>query len=308
MPSSARSSSSSFSRRTILHDYITMLIPSPITNSGTADGGWMDRQGLRESGVVDPSVHQYMPGAPMACYLSNDAYAREGFAQLTVELHPPLECVQERTTRESLTEYLETFAKETSNYNVALCQEIPLAPIEDPPRASRHAPYQNRTADSIVHLSYRVGVEGAHLNPHLSSNLTATNYLAVVHFKDLGNVLVKARNFERHSPPLNCETLVASIVYNVDKGMYRGPDPELQGIRALSQFIHGTTFSTSVFNRTAEAALAAAEIPECLTCTATSTPTGGSLLTCAKCKRATYCSVGCQKLDWKRHKRTDCKR
>jgi hypothetical protein len=32
----------------------------------------------------------------------------------------------------------------------------------------------------------------------------------------------------------------------------------------------------------------------------------GSLQTCSKCKRAKYCSVGCQKADWKPRHKAEC--
>lgn len=40
----------------------------------------------------------------------------------------------------------------------------------------------------------------------------------------------------------------------------------------------------------------------CLKCGAATTKAGNSLLKCAKCKTAQYCSPDCQKKDWKKHK------
>ena len=42
----------------------------------------------------------------------------------------------------------------------------------------------------------------------------------------------------------------------------------------------------------------------CETCDARERKRGGVLLQCAKCKRTRYCSVECQKGDWKRHKKS----
>lgn len=49
----------------------------------------------------------------------------------------------------------------------------------------------------------------------------------------------------------------------------------------------------------------ASETDRCRTCVVGTGP-GGAMFNCSCCKRARYCSVTCQKADWKRHRNSDC--
>ncbi|KAF2117234.1 hypothetical protein BDV96DRAFT_644662 [Lophiotrema nucula] len=43
---------------------------------------------------------------------------------------------------------------------------------------------------------------------------------------------------------------------------------------------------------------------KCAVCEASTSPTGGSLLRCSRCRSAFYCNTACQKADWKAHKKS----
>lgn len=57
---------------------------------------------------------------------------------------------------------------------------------------------------------------------------------------------------------------------------------------------------------TAEVKITIPKAIGCFKCGAVTTKAGNSLLKCAKCKTAQYCSPDCQKKDWKKHKQA-CK-
>lgn len=68
-------------RRELLNGYIDALTPENITNSGKSDGGWMDSIGVRAAGlgyILDEVID------PMEKFISNNAYARPGFATVSI--------------------------------------------------------------------------------------------------------------------------------------------------------------------------------------------------------------------------------
>jgi len=206
-------------RRAILNGTCTILAPGPITNSGRADGGWMDRVGITSAGLG----HIFEPPnamVPIDCFYSNDCYAKAGFCTLQLEMHPPLETIGDPSTQESLTEYLKGFvsANEGEFYNrgeYTLLGDIPKV-IGDPSGIGSNA-------SMIVQKAFEVRIAPS---PTLPAGLTALQKYALVHFAGKGNVLFKATNFERHSPPLDYEKILGSIAYVSDEP-YLGPDPNL---------------------------------------------------------------------------------
>ena len=109
---------------------------------------------------------------------------------------------------------------------------------------------------------------------------------------------MKANNFERHSPPVDYYKILASIQWNDNKPKYPGPGHNMRmwDMQAAMQAIMKGKDLTDILP-TGE---------KCLTCGALNKPDGGNLLTCSRCNVAAYCSVDCQRQDWKRHKKEEC--
>ena len=267
-------------RRTILDGHCSMLAPCPVTNSGRSDGGWMDRIGITNSGLGYIFRMENALG-PRDCFYSNDAYAKAGFCTMQLDLHPALEMIGGSSAPESLEKYLEDYLQDTENeyYRRGDFRKIDSVPriIDDP--SSIDSP-----ASMIVQIPFEVSITPG---PNIPPGLTATTYAALVHFCGKGNVLFKANNFERHSPPLDYQKVLASITYETDAGPYR----QVEHVMA--------TLAT-----VARAQCLAGTIPDaCLNCgIVSSNLDDGCLKTCGKCQVATYCGRECQAKDWKRHK------
>jgi hypothetical protein len=290
----------------ILDGRCTMLVPGPITNSGETDGGWMDRIGITAVGLgkfFEP------PNAigPIDLFYSNDAYSKYGFCTMQVELHPPLETIGDTSTRESLQGYLEGHCRfiENDHYGNGDYVSVDVPRIDDPSSIGS-------SASMIVHFAFEVPITQAP-GANIPQGLTATTFMALVHFANRGNVLFKATNFERHSPPMDYDKMLASIAYTVDSP-YLGPDPNFSGYMGMLALLRS---GGNLDGALAAMARAQSEIPvergvafeptDCLKCGAKSAPAGGPLLTCSRCQCAAYCSQKCQRADWKRHKRSECR-
>lgn len=284
-------------RRTILDGRCSFLAPGPITNSGRADGGWMDRVGIE--GVGMGYIFQ-PPNAmgPIDCFYSNDAYARAGFCTMQLELHPPLECIGDESTPESLYEYLEGYMHNTENDSYKAGEytvnDSVQRTIDDPSSIGS-------SATTIVQKAFEVPITPG---PNIPRNLTATTIVALVHFPGKGNVTFKANNFERHSPPLDYQEMLASISYT-HQHAYHGPDPTLSGFQGLEALLGGENVGVALGRAQAMAPGGTEEALNCLKCGLSERADGSELLGCGKCK-APYCSRECQKADWKRHKKTEC--
>jgi len=75
-------------RRQLLDGSIDALTPENVTNSGKNDRGWMDSSGVKAIGL---GMFFNDTPDPVEKFISNNAYARAGFAQMQIELYPPLE-------------------------------------------------------------------------------------------------------------------------------------------------------------------------------------------------------------------------
>lgn len=286
-------------RRTILDGHCTFLAPGPITNSGRADGGWMDRIGITASGLG----HIFGPPnalGPIDCFYSNDAYARPGFCTMQLELHPPLEAIGDASTPESLTRYLEDYIHETENN---FYQQGNYHHLDDVPRTINDPSSIGSPASVIVQKGFEVPITPGQ---HIPRDLTATTIAALIHFPNKGNVLFKANNFKRHSPPLDYQEILTSISYT-GADPYHGPDPTFSGLKGMAALLEsgGDTNKAQAAVARAHATRRGDDAQYCLKCGAHKTPDGGELLGCGKCN-APYCSHECQAADWKRHKRSDC--
>jgi hypothetical protein len=141
--------------------------------------------------------------------------------------------------------------------------------------------------------------------PH---GLSAITYVALVHFAGKGNVLFKANNFHRHSPPLNYKIMLAYISYKATRAPYHGPDPSMSGFRGFSAFLDsGGDFNQAKSTMARAQAEVGTMTNYCHKCGADKAPGGGPLMQCGKCKASSYCSRECQAADWKRHKRDECR-
>lgn len=294
-------------RRSILDNRCSILVPSPITNSGKADGGFMDRIGITEAGLG----HLFEPPNalnPIDCFYSNDAYAKAGFCTIHLELHPPLERIgddTESSTLASLTNYLKGYCHDTENdyYKNGEYTDLHASPFISDPLA-----VIGSKANTIVQIAFEVPVTPG---PNLPAGLTSTKYVALIHFANKGNVLFKANNFNRHSPPINYNTILSSIEYTSDRP-YHGADPTFSGLQSMDAL-----FQSNGNIKDARKVMARAKCQDidraggdeptyCLQCGASKTPNDNDLLKCSRCKVATYCSRECQRKDWKRHKHTEC--
>jgi hypothetical protein len=291
-------------RRLILDGHCEFLAPSPITNSGRADGGWMDRIGISAAGLG----HLFGDALnPIDCFYSNDAYAKAGFSTILLELHPPLDVIGDASTIENLTSYLKSYCLGTENdfYLRGAYRSIPddeVAPVIADPSTI------GSPASMIVQTAFEVPITPpTDANTDIPQGLTATTYVALVHFAGKGNVLFKANNFERHAPPLDYEKMLASISYKTKRAAYRGEDPSLSGLRGMSALMSSGGDINHVKSTMARAqAEAGTTTKYCHKCGADHAPDGGRLLQCGKCKASSYCSRECQTADWKRHKREEC--
>lgn len=289
-------------RTDVLGSRCTMLAPGPITNSGKADGGWMDRVGITATGLG----HIFGPPNAMGeidCFYSNDAYRKAGFCTMQIELHPPLEVIGDTCTPQSFAAYLDSYLNETENdhYCRGDFHKLDIQHVIEDPAASINSP-----ASTIVQVGFEVPITPG---PNIPKGLTATTYSALIYFKGKGTVLFKANNFERHSPPLDYQTILSSITYKPEVGMYRGADPTLSGLHGMSAFMSsgGDLRPAKVAEARAQCKAGSPRKAEvCLHCGADSQPNGEDLMACGRCKVATYCQRSCATADWKRHRKAEC--
>jgi hypothetical protein len=269
----------------------TMLTPSPITNSGKADGGWMDRIGI--STVANLSSI-FETSTPVECFYSNDAYAKAGFCTMHLELHP----ANTKSSPEELAKYLENYlmTSENDDYrrgNYRKLEDVtPL--IHDPSTIGS-------TATWIVQRPFEVPITPG---PGIPKGLTATTYSALLYFEGKGIVLLKANNVERHSPPLDYQTILSSISYKSNETPNRGSSSFMG--EGLMDDLYDSPLHKAA---RARVACMSYQTPQyCLACGADSQPdNGGELLACGRCKVATYCQRSCATSDWKRHKKAECR-
>lgn len=210
-------------RKIILSDKISMLVPANITNSGRADGGWMDRTGITAAGMGSLFGPPNALGA-IDCFYSNDAWAKEGFCSIQLQLFPPSEVA---SSEASLTAYLEDrlFRSENDIYRAGTYT----TDDANYPRTITDPSSIGSTATMILQKAFTVPITPG---PNISVGLTATTIASIIHFKDKGNVLMKANNFERHSPPLDYEKILSSIAYVAGASAYQ------QGPRLAVPFSH----------------------------------------------------------------------
>jgi hypothetical protein len=281
-------------RRTILDGNCEFLAPSPITNSCRADGGWMDRIGITAVGLGSLFHNAH----PVECFYSNEAYAKAGFCTMNLELQPPLEMIGDESTAETLTDYLKSFCLDTENdhYQNGNYRLIPNSVV--PPVIADPSTIGS-PASMIVQHAFEVDITIDPRSTDIPRGLTAITYVALVHFAGKGNVLFKANNFHRHSPPLNYEKMLASISYKGNRAPYHGEDPSMSGLRGVTS----VPYSVAMANDQAEGGTMT---DYCHKCGADKAPGGGPLMQCGKCKAFSYCSRECQAADWKRHKRDEC--
>ena len=148
----------------------------------------MDRIGI--SAVANLSSIFETP-TPVECFYSNDAYSKAGFCTMHLELHPTN---TEDSSPEKLAKYLENYlmTSENDDYrrgNYHKLQDVaPL--IHDPSTIGS-------TATLIVQRPFEVPITPG---PNIPKGLTATTYSALLYFEGKGIVLLKANNFDRHSP------------------------------------------------------------------------------------------------------------
>lgn len=255
-------------RRRVNRGYVELLTPSNVTNSKKADGGWMDTRGVTDAGLGS----MFNTADPVDSYISNNAYARAGFASMHIELYPPLEVHGKPSTRENLMEYLKTatYQRENSPYKAGNFVDL------NAPRIDNPADTMGSTADLIVQYWYERPCDA--VGHDLPSNLKAVVNIAAVYFAGKGMVVFKADNFHNLVPTIDFTEILSSIRF-VGKSPYLPRFDSPQAPRL------------------------------CFRCCASkSSPEGTELLGCGRCKWVTYCSAGCQKSDWKRHKKGECLR
>ncbi|KAF2259479.1 hypothetical protein CC78DRAFT_524680 [Lojkania enalia] len=75
---------------------------------------------------------------------------------------------------------------------------------------------------------------------------------------------------------------------------------KMEGERIERGMVHG---ANTIERRHMVAAQPAIDIPQCAVCQSMTSPSGGGLLRCSRCRSTFYCNTKCQKADWKSHKK-----
>ena len=192
-------------RRELCKDNIDVLTPENITNSGKSDRGWMDSTGVRAAGLGN--LFAESPD-PIDMFISNNAYARAGFATMQFELYPPLEVTYGKpTTRDNLIAFLkeQVLARENSNYKAGDYM-VKDSPHIDNPKA---IPGGTTNADLIV--LYWFGRRCDAQGHDLPADLKSQEQYAALYFVGKGIVFMKGTNFEGHETLIDFMEIMSSI-------------------------------------------------------------------------------------------------
>lgn len=209
-------------RRELCKGYIDVLTPENVTNSGKSDRGFMDSIGVRAAGLG--SMFDEIPDH-MDMFISNNAYARPGFATLQFELCPPLETSRNKpTTRENLMEYLhdQVLSRENSHYKAGRYLVSDSPHIQDP----KAIPGGTTNADLIVLYWYERSCDAE--GHDLPTDLTSKKQYAAMYFSGKGIVFIKCTNFERHDQVMDFMEIMSSIRFIANSpyhGFERGINP-----------------------------------------------------------------------------------
>ena len=283
-------------RRQLLDGSIDALTPENVTNSGKNDRGWMDSSGVKAIGLG--GIFTETPD-PVEKFISNNAYARAGFAQMQIELYPPLEVCgnygqgreHQPTTRENLLQFLKYQVGERENtfYKAGLYTVDENCPRIGHPKelSSTSGDDTTTNADQIVLYWYERKCD-AKGSGDLPEDLTAKEQFAALYFSGRAIVIVQATNFERHNQSIDVMDIVSSIRYIKETPYFGFSDI---GLNPSSLTFHSVPRTPPTDG-----------MPKlCFHCGKRETTSKQ----CSRCKVA-VCSAECQKKDWKRHKKGEC--
>ena len=174
----------------------SVLIPGPITNSGIADGGWMDRVGISRVGT---QARKFSGPNLFDAFYSNRAYEATGFCTIELDALP----IDGDNLVESLKEH--TYGIESDRYREGKAEFISIEPIKDPKAIGS-------SATAIVHHHYHVPVTPSEFTP---SNLHADKIVAMLRFDEKADVFLTIANWE--SENLDYLKILGSIKYMGDE-------------------------------------------------------------------------------------------
>jgi hypothetical protein len=175
-------------------------MPSPITNSGEADGGWMDNRGIVKAGIEITADSPY----PINGFYSNRAYDAPGFCTMTLEAEP----FRGDDPYQRLRDY--TSMVESDGYRTGR-RAVAIDPIADPQEIGS-------SASSIVHHSYTLAVAPG---PTIPGNLMAATTVALLRFPGKTDIFLRAVNLETEN--LDYKKILGSIQFD---GGAITPEPE----------------------------------------------------------------------------------
>jgi hypothetical protein len=160
------------------------------------------------------------------------------------------------------------------------------------------------------------------LVPRIGSFLAALSKLDICHIKvesdeldlwkqSLPALVERCRTWEHQ---VDCEYLESRIPLSVENGQRvvcscgngRFPSEYILGVpqwSTVSKFFVRAAVSPCFQTPFSEQLFDFATLHECRACGKEKTKCGGALSSCAKCHKAKYCSVDCQRADWQSHRR-----
>ena len=140
-------------------------------------------------------------------------------------------------------------------------------------------------ADLIVQYWYKRKCDVAGIDD-IPTDHKSFEQFAALHFAGKGVVIINAANLDGHDQSIDFMEILASVRF-ISGSPYLG--------------FHFSLFSGPIPRSKDE------EVPFlCFRCGASDKTEGVNLMQCSRCKVVTYCSHGCQKEDWKRHKKGEC--